>query len=136
MQQLHILIVEDNEGDILLTSETLEEGNLSKKISIARDGLEAINLLENSSSNIHELPDLVLLDINLPKINGFTVLKHIKDSEPLSHIPVIILTTSSSPADRLLAAEYNACNYLTKPAEVIDFIQAINEIGKFGKFAC
>jgi len=132
MNLLHILIVEDNEGDILLTTETLEEGNLSKKISIARDGLEAIKLLDTSSINNQELPDLVLLDINLPKVNGFAVLKHIKEANTLSYLPVIMLTTSVSPADKLMAKELNANDYLIKPAEIEDFVSAINKIESLG----
>ncbi|MEI6585442.1 MAG: response regulator [Sediminibacterium sp.] len=135
MNKLHILLVEDNEGDILLTTETLEEGHISNKISIARDGLEAINILDSSSINNQDLPDLVLLDINLPKVNGFAVLKHIKDSNTLSHLPVIMLTTSASPADKIMANEFKASNYLIKPAEIIDFIKAINKIEIFGTFA-
>jgi len=132
MNQLHILLVEDNEGDILLTTETLEEGNLTKKISIARDGLEAITLLEKSSLEHQELPDLVLLDINLPKVNGFTVLKYIKDTTSLSHLPVIMLTTSASPADKIMASEFKASNYLIKTAEIEDFVNAINKIQSVG----
>lgn len=132
MNPLHILLVEDNEGDILLTTETLEETNLSKKISIARDGLEAITLLDSSSFNNKDLPDLVLLDINLPKINGFAVLEHIKKTNTLSHIPVIILTTSGSPADKIMANELKASNYLIKPAEIEDFVIAISKIESLG----
>jgi len=132
MNPLHILLVEDNEGDILLTTETLEEGNISKKISIARDGLEAITLLDSTSINNQDLPDLVLLDINLPKINGFAVLEHIKKTNTLSHIPVIILTTSGSPADKIMANELKASNYLIKPAEIEDFIIAISKIESLG----
>ncbi len=132
MNPLHILLVEDNEGDILLTTETLEETNLSKKISIARDGLEAITLLDSYSFNNQDLPDLVLLDINLPKINGFAVLEHIKNANTLSHIPVIILTTSSSPADKIMANELKASNYLIKPAEIEDFVIAISKIESLG----
>ncbi|MCX6300179.1 MAG: response regulator [Bacteroidetes bacterium] len=129
---MHILLVEDNEGDILLTTETLEETNLSKKISIARDGLEAITLLDSYSFNNQDLPDLVLLDINLPKINGFAVLEHIKKTNTLSHIPVIILTTSGSPADKIMANELKASNYLIKPAEIEDFVIAISKIESLG----
>ena len=132
MNPLHILLVEDNEGDILLTTETLEGSKLLKKISIARDGLEAINLLDSSSVNNQNLPDLVLLDINLPKINGFAVLEHIKKANTLNHIPVIILTTSGSPADKIMANELKASNYLIKPAEIEDFVIAISKIEALG----
>lgn len=135
MNQINILLVEDNEGDIFLTTETLEDGNITNRISIARDGLDAIDLLEKSVTNSQDLPDLVLLDINLPKVNGFAVLKHIKDSNSLGHIPVIILTTSNSPEDKKMATELKANNYLFKPAEINDIIIAINKIGNFGNFA-
>lgn len=80
----HILLIEDNEGDILLTTEALEEKSIAKKISVIRDGKDAIDYLDRlANNNQYELPDIILLDINLPKKNGHEVLHHIKESESL-----------------------------------------------------
>ncbi len=100
MKNVHILLVEDNEGDILLTVEALEEGRIANVIEVARDGQEAIDKLEIDLKN-NQLPDLILLDINLPKMNGHEVLERLKETEGLKHIPVIILSTSSSDMDNL-----------------------------------
>ena len=96
MNEIHILLVEDNEGDIVLTKETFLDARIKNKVSIVRDGEEAINFLNNKVANeIDLLPDLILLDINLPKIDGKEVLQYIKNNDLLKKIPVVILTTSS-----------------------------------------
>src|SRR5690606_17310811 len=100
MKPLHILLVEDNEGDILLTTEALEEGGVSNTLSIARDGQEAIWYLEKKGDFTDSpTPDIILLDINMPRKNGQEVLAFIKQSDHFRHIPVIMLTTSSSERD-------------------------------------
>ncbi|MEO6542278.1 MAG: response regulator, partial [Ferruginibacter sp.] len=102
MKAIHILLVEDNEGDIMLTTEALEEGKIANKISIVKDGKHAIDFLNKKGGYENaSLPDLVLLDINLPKKNGHEVLQYIKHAEALKQIPVIMLTTSSSEKDIL-----------------------------------
>jgi CheY-like chemotaxis protein len=98
MKNVHILLVEDNEGDILLTVEALEEGRIANVIEVARDGQEALNKLQNDFVD-KKLPDLILLDINLPKMNGHEVLEKLKKNDDLKHIPVIMLSTSSSEMD-------------------------------------
>lgn len=132
MNGIHILLVEDNEGDILLTKEALLDGKIVNEISIANDGEEAIEFLEKILIN-HDskLPDLILLDVNLPKKNGHEVLKHIKHHDNLKQIPVIMLTTSSSEKD-IQSSYKNYVNcYITKPIEVQDFIRAVSEIENF-----
>ncbi len=100
MEPIHILLVEDNEGDILLTTEALENAKLFTKLSVVKDGKQAIDFLTNADGFSHATqPDMLLLDINLPKKNGHEVLKFIKENDVLKHIPVIMLTTSSSPSD-------------------------------------
>src|SRR5882672_6253573 len=100
MEPIHILLVEDNEGDILLTKEALEDAKLVNKLTVVRDGRQAVDLLINQkNSKIDQMPDLILLDINLPRKNGHEVLKYIKEDDRLRHIPVIMLTTSSSEKD-------------------------------------
>lgn len=132
MKTTHILLVEDNEGDILLTTEALEEGKIFNKISVVRDGKQAMDFLKkrNEYTNV-ELPDLILLDINLPKQNGHEFLKLIRADSEIKHIPIIMLTTSSSEKDMLTANKNFANYYIIKPVDVEDFINAIIKIEDF-----
>ena len=131
MQQIHILLVDDNEGDILLTREALEEARIINKISIAYDGLQAIDLLKKSARVAGTMPDLILLDINLPKMNGTEVLSIIKNDPDLRRIPVIMLTTSSSEKD-ILASYNNYANcYITKPVDLDRFMDVVRTIEDF-----
>ncbi|MCK6613517.1 MAG: response regulator [Ignavibacteriaceae bacterium] len=132
MQPKNILLVEDNEGDILLTLEGLQESNKDHKVEVVKDGKAAIDYLNRIGEYANaKSPDLILLDINLPKKTGIEVLKYIKTSEVLKHIPVIMLTTSSSTNDiRQAYLNYSNC-YITKPVEADDFIKAVNEIDNF-----
>ena len=126
---IHILLVEDNEGDVLLTKVALDESNINFKLSIVNDGKEALDFLNNVGKYANEAtPQLLLLDINLPKKNGHEVLQYIKKKENLKHIPVIMLTTSSSQNDIDLAYENNASGFITKPSEVNDFIAAVASV--------
>lgn len=132
MQPIHILLVEDNEGDIMLTKEALEEGKIANEISVARDGKQAIDYLENHLANKNnKLPDLILLDINLPRKNGYEVLHYIKENETLKQIPVIILTTSSSERDVTLAYKNHANCFISKPVEADQFLEVIASIENF-----
>ncbi len=132
MKPVHILLIEDNDGDILLTKEALEEGRVINMISIVKDGQEAIEFLTGTGKFTSEqLPDLVLLDVNLPRKNGHEVLHYIKHNDKLKHIPVIMLTTSSSEIDILESYKNHANCYITKPVEVNDFI---NEVAKIEDF--
>ena len=132
MKPIHVLLVEDNEGDIFLTTEALEEAKIVINLSIAKDGKDAIDFVSRRGNHTNdELPDLVLLDINLPKRNGHEVLKHIKEDEKLKHIPVIILTTSSSEKDINLSYKQYANCYIIKPVEVSDFLRVISTIENF-----
>jgi len=132
MDPIHILLVEDNEGDIVLTTEALEEGKVANSLSVVKDGWEAIQYLEkNEGYEDAEEPNLVLLDINLPKVNGHEVLKHIKTSDSLKHIPVIMLTTSSDQNDINKSYQNHSNCYITKPVEVNKFIEVISTIENF-----
>ena len=126
MKQIHILLVEDNEGDIFLTIEALQDWKVINKISVARDGKAALSFLD-----ANELPDLILLDVNLPKKNGHEVLEYIKKSDKLKQIPVLMLTTSSSENDILRSYQQHANCYITKPVEVEDFFRTIASIEDF-----
>lgn len=132
MKSIHILLVEDNEGDILLTTEALNEGKINNTLTIARDGWEAIQLLsKQAEQGIKALPDLVLLDVNLPKMNGHEVLENIKSNDKLKHIPVIMLTTSSSEADVFKSYQNHANCYITKPVDVNNFLDVVASIEDF-----
>lgn len=132
MTPIHILLVEDNEGDILLTREALEEARVLTKLSVVRDGKEAMDFLNRQGKYLtSEMPDLLLLDVNLPKKNGHEVLQYIKGSNGLKHIPVIMLTTSSSPKDVNEAYNNYVNCFITKPIDVNDFIRVIASIENF-----
>ncbi|WP_020402831.1 response regulator [Gracilimonas tropica] len=131
-KEIHILLVEDNEGDIVLTKEALDEGKIKNSISVVRDGWEAIQYLEKNEGYEKALePDLVLLDINLPKINGHKVLRHIKNHDELKHIPVIMLTTSSDDVDIFKSYQNHSNCYITKPVDINRFIEVISTIENF-----
>lgn len=132
MEPIQILLIEDNEGDIFLTKEAFDEGRICNTIQVVRDGQEGIDLLANIllDKNL-SLPDLILLDVNLPKMNGHEVLLEIKKSDDLKHIPVIMLTTSSSEVDILKSYQNHANCYISKPVEVNDFMNAIQSIEEF-----
>ena len=125
---LHVLLVEDNAGDILLTQVAFEELGIHFKMSVVKDGDEAVDFLNKEGNYQHvELPHLLLLDINLPKKNGHDVLKYIKANQSFLHIPVIMLTTSSSKKDIDLAYDNHASGFITKPSNVDEFISAIGD---------
>lgn len=132
MRAIELLLVEDNEGDILLTTEALEEGNIPSVLRSIKDGALAIDFLEKRHPFTDVTsPDLILLDINLPRKNGIEVLRFIKTSEHLRHIPVIMLTTSSNSSD-IANAYHNYANcYITKPEDITDFMHVIHTIETF-----
>lgn len=132
MQEIHILLVEDNEGDVVLTLEALKEAKLRNKISVVRDGEQALQFLYKEGEYASaELPQLILLDINLPKMDGKEVLNRIKNDPDLKKIPVIILTTSSSEKDILESYNNHANCYVTKPVDFQSFIDVIHTIEGF-----
>lgn len=132
MKKLQILLVEDNEGDILLTTEALETMQLATEISVVKNGIEAIDYMTQSGDYVEiDLPDLVLLDINLPIKNGFEVLSAIRTHEKSKHIPVIMLTTSSSISDQSVSNCLNANLFITKPSEINNYEQVVSMIEKF-----
>jgi CheY-like chemotaxis protein len=130
MKLMNILLIEDNEGDVLLTTEALEETTLINRLSVIRDGEAAIKFF-SSIVDPADLPDLVLLDINLPKKSGYQVLEYIKGHENYMHIPVVMLTTSSSEKDIARCYKSLVNCYLIKPLDVTDFINSIKKMGEF-----
>jgi chemotaxis family two-component system response regulator Rcp1 len=132
MSPIHILLVEDNEGDIILTMEALKEGRVKNKISIARDGEQAIMFLNKQGAYAgSERPDMILLDINLPRVDGKEVLSYIKNSAQLKAIPVVMLTTSTSEKDILEAYKNYANCYISKPVNLNKFFEVVQKIEDF-----
>lgn len=133
MEICNVLLVEDNEGDILLLKEALESNCLKFQISIIKDGESAIHHVNSYGTSEAQLqiPNIIFLDINLPKINGFEVLKHIRNNTIFKDTPVIILSTSSSQKDIELAYEYDASCYITKGNNINAFDTTIGELLNF-----
>jgi len=130
MKSINILLIEDNEGDILLTTEALEESRIMNVVKVIRDGEAAIGFFETSNDK-DNYPDLVLLDVNLPKITGHEVLHYIKAHEKYKSIPVIMLTTSSAEKDILQSYNNHVNCYITKPIDVADFMKAMTRVEDF-----
>ncbi len=132
MKKVHIVLVEDNEGDILLTTEALNETNLVYRLTILKDGEKALQFfLSDEVLTGKNQPDLILLDMNLPKIDGIEVLKHLKTNDILKEIPVIMLTTSSAPAHVRSAYEEHVNCYIVKPLDMEKFISVVKTIENF-----
>jgi chemotaxis family two-component system response regulator Rcp1 len=131
MDEVHILLVEDNEGDIVLTLEALSDAKIKNKVSVVRDGAQAIDYLNDNKDNPALLPDLILLDINLPKIDGKEVLLFIKTNEFFKKIPVVMLTTSSSELDIIEAYNNHANCFITKPVDLHKFFNVVKVIEDF-----
>jgi chemotaxis family two-component system response regulator Rcp1 len=132
MKSAVILLIEDNPADIRLTQEALKDNKLAVNLHIVNDGAEAMEFLSKKKKYADApTPDLILLDLNMPKKDGREVLKEIKRAPALQTIPVIILTTSQSEEDILLTYKYHANCYIRKPLDLIKFIEVIKEIESF-----
>jgi len=132
MNEIQILLVEDNEGDILLTLEAFKEIKVKNSIAVVKDGEEAIEFLKRQGQYINRVtPHLILLDINMPKLNGIEVLEFIKKDEKLKKIPVVMLTTSSSETDIAACYDKSANCYITKPLDFGKFLNVVEAIETF-----
>jgi CheY-like chemotaxis protein len=127
-----ILLVEDSEGDIRLTQEALREAKIQVNLSVARDGEEAMSFLLRRAGYINApRPDLILLDLNMPRLGGREVLAAIKGNDDLKSIPVVILTTSEAQRDILATYGLHANCYITKPVDLEQFMRVIHHIEDF-----
>lgn len=135
---MNILLIEDNEGDILLTREALESGKLTSNIEVLKNGELAIKYLTDLITQpVKNFPHIILLDINLPKNNGQEVLRFIKGNDALKQIPVIMLTTSSSEKDIMTSYLNQANCFIMKPVDINSFIEIIMKIEEFwGSIVC
>ena len=129
---VEILLVEDNEGDVGLIEEVLEETKIRNNLRVATDGEEAILYLYGEGKFTGSpRPDIILLDLNLPKRDGREVLREIKEKESIKKIPVVILTTSQAEKDILRAYELHANAYVNKPLDFDQFIDVVKSIARF-----
>lgn len=125
-----ILLVEDNDGDAELTKIAFKEVEANASLTIFQDGEVALDYLKEATEK-SQLPNMIILDLNLPKISGFDILNHIKENDELKKIPVLILTSSSSERDRIQCYMNHASAYLTKPNSFAQFIELVKLIDKF-----
>jgi len=129
---INVLLVEDSPGDVRLTQEAFREANGSIRLHVAVDGVEAMAFLRHEGGHVlAPRPDLILLDLNLPKMDGREVLGHIKEDEGLKTIPTVILTTSDAEADIVKSYQLQANCYLTKPVQLDAFESLVKSINDF-----
>jgi chemotaxis family two-component system response regulator Rcp1 len=129
---VQVLLVEDSPGDVRLTQEAFREANTSLHLHVVADGVEAMAFLRHEGANGHvPRPDLILLDLNLPKMDGREVLAQIKADESLKTIPTVILTTSEAEADILKSYQLQANCYLSKPGQLDAFESLVKSINDF-----
>jgi two-component system, response regulator len=126
-----ILLVEDNPKDEALTLRALKKSNIANKVVVAHDGVEAIDYLFARGADSDALPQLVLLDLKLPKIDGLEVLKRIRSNERTWLLPIVILTTSVEDRDRLEGYRLGANSYVQKPVDFAEFAQAVIQLGLY-----
>ena len=132
VRPVQILLVEDNPGDVRLTVEALKEAKVLNKLTVVKDGIEALSLLRRQGPyDKTTRPDLILLDLNLPKKDGREVLAEIKADDNLKRIPVVILTTSQDEQDVLKTYNLYANCYITKPVDLEQFITVVKSIEDF-----
>ncbi|MCA9247838.1 MAG: response regulator [Planctomycetales bacterium] len=131
-EEVEILLVEDNPADVRLAKEALREGEIPSNLSCVSNGVEALAFLRQEGDfATAPRPDIILLDLNLPQIDGFAVLTEIKDDPDLRTIPVVVLTTSSNPDDILRAYELHASFYIKKPSDLDEFVNAMHSFDGF-----
>ncbi|MFE3034802.1 response regulator [Streptomyces canus] len=129
---IDVLLVEDDPGDELMTREAFEDNKIGNTLHVVRDGEEALDFLYRRGEHTDAPePDLILLDLNLPKYDGRQVLEKIKSDPELAHIPVVVLTTSAAEEDILRSYKLHANAYVTKPVDLDQFIAAVRQIDDF-----
>jgi len=132
IKPLEILLIEDNPGDVRLTREAMKEGKVLNQLNVVMDGVEAMAYLRTEGKYKDATrPDLVLLDLNLPKKNGREVLQEIKEDPDLKRIPVVVLTISKNEQDILRSYDLHANCYITKPVDLEQFISVVKAVEDF-----
>ena len=131
-QPLEILLVEDNPGDVRLTQEVFKEAKIPNHLNVVGDGVDAMAFLRKEGGYADVVrPDIVLLDLNLPRKSGRDVLEEIKGDPTLRNIPIVVLTTSRAEQDVLSAYEQHANCYIAKPVDLDQFVDIVRSIGQF-----
>lgn len=129
---IEVLLVEDDPGDVLMTREAFAEHKVANRLSVVSDGVSALEFLRRSGQHADApVPDLILLDLNLPRMDGREVLGAIKEDVRLKHIPVVVLTTSEAEEDVLRSYALHANAYVTKPVDFDRFIEVVRQIDDF-----
>ena len=129
---IHVLLVEDDPGDVMLTRKGLEEVKIALQVEVVNNGVEAMAYLRQETPYATAIrPDLVLLDLNMPKKDGCAVLQELREDKSLRTIPVVVLTTSDSDSDVARAYDLGANCYITKPVGLDEFVRAISSIEEF-----
>lgn len=131
MKRRWVLLVEDNPDDEELIVRSLKRANFSNPIVIARDGAEALKLLFGEERNKNEEPALIILDINMPKVNGFEVLEDIRKNPKTAHVPVVIMTSSDMQGDVARGYALGANSYVQKPIAFAQFVEAVASVGLY-----
>ena len=132
LKPIEILLVEDNPGDVRLTQEAFKEGKIKNNLYITKDGVEAIEFLRHEGEySDSPRPDLILLDLNMPRKSGKEVLEEVKADDDLKRIPVVILTTSEAEQDILRSYDLHANCFITKPVDMNQFIEVVKCIENF-----
>lgn len=131
-EPIDILLVEDNPGDVRLTKEAFEQGRINNTVHVTTDGVEALDFLSQRNEHADApRPDIILLDIHLPKMNGDEVLETIRADPELKRLPVIVLTSSAAEEDIIKSYQLQANAYLTKPVDPVEFIETIRSFQQF-----
>jgi two-component system response regulator len=129
---IEVLLVEDDPGDVLMTREAFEEHKVANRLWVVSDGVSAMEFLRKEGEHVGvPTPDLILLDLNLPRMDGREVLAAVKEDPELKQIPVVVLTTSEAEEDVLRSYELHANAYVTKPVDFERFIQVVRQIDDF-----
>jgi len=132
VEAVEILLVEDSPGDVRLTQEALKDSKLYNNLNVVPDGVEAMAFLRRQGHYTNApRPDLILLDLNLPRMDGRQVLQEIKNDESLKRIPVVVLTTSSNETDIFITYNLHANCYISKPVDFTQFINVVKSIESF-----
>lgn len=135
MSERVILLVEDNPDDEALTLRALNKNNIANQVIVARDGAEALDYLFGTGAhqgrNVAHQPQLILLDLKLPKIDGLEVLKRLRSDHRTKHVPVVVLTSSMEQRDIVACYDDGANSYIRKPVDFEEFLKAVNQLGMY-----
>ena len=135
MRNIHILLVEDNPDDIKLTLRALKKSNILNEVVIAEDGVDALDYLFGTGKyegrDLNVMPQLILLDLKMPKLDGLEVLQRIRTNEKTQLLPVVVLTTSSEDQDKIESYKLGANSYIRKPVDFNQFVNAVQQLGLY-----